>query len=87
MWEFVKDNWSELDRRYSDGGFRLMRLVGMVSGFTTPEMREDVERFFADHPTPAAERTIRQSLERIRINIALLERNRAELAAHYSTVS
>ena len=42
-------------------------------------MREDVERFFTDHPTPAAERTIRQSLERIRINIAWLERNRAEL--------
>ncbi len=82
-WEFVKDNWSELDRRYSDGGFGLMRLVGMVSSFTTPEMREDVERFFTDHPTPAAERTIRQSLERIRINIAWLERNRAELAAHY----
>ena len=31
----------------------------------------------------AAERTIRQSLERIRINIAWLERNRAELAAHF----
>ena len=83
-WEFVKDNWSELDRRYSDGGFGLMRLVGMASSFTTPEMREDVERFFTDHPTPAAERTIRQSLECIRINIAWLERNRTELAAHYS---
>ena len=31
----------------------------------------------------SAERIIRQSLERIRINIAWLERNRAELAAHF----
>ena len=57
-----------------------MRLVSMTSGFTTEERREDVERFFADHPTPAAERSIRQSLERIRLNIAWLDRNRDDLA-------
>jgi puromycin-sensitive aminopeptidase len=83
-WEFLKDNWAEFDRRYSEGGFGLMRLVSMVSGFTTPEMSEDVERFFTDHPAPAAERSIRQSLERIQINIAWLDRNRTELAARFA---
>ena len=34
-WEFVKDNWDEINRRYGDGGFALMRLVGMTSLFTT----------------------------------------------------
>ena len=79
-WEFLKDNWDEFHRRYSEGGFGLMRLVSITSGFTTAERREDVERFFADHPTPAAERSIRQSLERIRLNIAWLDRNRDDLA-------
>ena len=51
--------------------------------FTTAEMSEDVERFFTDHPAPAAERSIRQSLERIQINIAWLNRNRTELAARF----
>jgi len=79
-WEFLKDNWDEFDRRYGKGGFGLMRLVGMTAMFTTEEQRQDVERFFTDHSAPAAERTIRQSLERVRLNVAWLERNREELA-------
>ena len=79
-WEFLKANWGEFDRRYGEGGFALMRLVSITSGFTTPERHDEVERFFRDHPAPAAERSIRQSLERIRLNIAWLERNRDDLA-------
>jgi puromycin-sensitive aminopeptidase len=78
-WEFLKDNWDEFARRYGEGGFGLMRLVGMTAMFTTEEQRQDVERFFADHSAPAAERTLRQSLERVRLNVAWLERNREEL--------
>ena len=79
-WEFLKTNWSELDRRYGEGGFGLMNLVSITGGFTTPEKHEDVESFFTEHPAPAAERTLRQSLEKIRINVAWLERNRDDLA-------
>ena len=79
-WEFVKENWGEFDRRYGDGGFQIMRLVSITSGFTTPERLEDVERFFRDNPTPSADMSIRQSLERVRLNVAWLERNGRELA-------
>jgi puromycin-sensitive aminopeptidase len=82
-WEFVKENWSELDRRYGDGGFALMRLVSITGGFTSEEKREDVERFFRDHPAPGAERSIRQSLERIHNNVAWLAKNRYELASWF----
>ena len=79
-WEFLKQNWDEFDRRYGEGGFALMNLVSVTSRFTTPERRDDVERFFTDNPAPSAERTIRQSLERITLNVAWLDRNRAGLA-------
>ena len=82
-WQFLKDNWAELDRRYGEGGFAIMRLVGIASAFTTPEMHDDVERFFTDNPAPGGERTVRQSLERIRLNAAWLERNRDELAGWF----
>ena len=82
-WQFLKDNWAELDRRYGEGGFAIMRLVGIASAFTTPEMHEDVERFFTDNPAPGAARTISQALERIRLNAAWLERNRDELAGWF----
>ena len=78
-WQFVKDNWSELDKRYGEGGFALMRLVGITSQFTDLEMRADVDRFFTDHPTPGAERTISQSLERISLNNAWLKANGQEM--------
>ena len=78
-WEFVKNNWGEFDRRYGGGGFGLMRLVSICSSFTTDEQRADVENFFAEHPAPAAERTIRQALERVRLNIRWLEHNRTAL--------
>ena len=80
-WQFVKDKWPEFDQRYGSGGFGLMRLVSVCGNFTTQESLNDVETFFAQHPTPAAERTIRQALERIRLNIKWLEQNRDKLTA------
>ena len=83
-WEFLKEQWDEFDRRYGGGGFGLMRLVAITNSFTTNERRDDVAAFFEAHPTPAAERTIRQALERIALNVAWLDRNREELARHFA---
>ena len=47
-----------------------MRLVSLTQRFNTMQMHDEVEAFFAEHPAPAAERTVRQSLERIRLNAA-----------------
>ena len=80
-WDFLKSNWPEFDLRYGAGGFGLMRLVAMCGSFTSQESLDDVETFFAEHPAPAAERTIRQSVEKIRLSIKWLERNEGELAA------
>ena len=78
-WQFLKDNWDEFDRRYGEGGFAIMRLVGISSLFTTEEKRQEVEEFFASNPVPSAERTIRQGLERMAINIAWMDKNREDL--------
>ena len=83
-WQFVQDNWPEFDRRYGDGGFGLMRLVSICSNFVDADKPAEVEAFFRDHPAPAAERTIRQSLERIRLNVKWLELNRHQLAARFT---
>ena len=81
-WSFLKENWDEFDRRYGEGGFGLMRLVSLTQRFSTLEMHDEVEAFFAEHPAPAAERTVRQSLERIRLNAAWLDRNAAEVGEY-----
>ena len=83
-WEFVKDNWSEFDRRYGKGGFAITRLVGITGSFATLERAREVEQFFQAHPAPSAARTIQQALERIRLNHAWLERNSRELAQWFA---
>ncbi len=83
-WEFAQSNWGEFDRRYGGGGFLLIRLIESVtSHFTTPEKAQEVAEFFRTHPIPSAARTIQQSLERIRINVRWLARNRESLAAWF----
>ena len=79
-WQFLKDNWDELDRRYGEGGFAIMRLVSISSVFTTAQKREEVREFFDTHPVPSAERTIRQVLERMTNNITWLDKNRDDLS-------
>ena len=83
-WDFVKSQWAEFDRRYGGGGFGLMRLVSICSHFNSQEKADEVDSFFAEHPAPAAERTIRQAMERVRLNIKWLEQNRQELTAWFA---
>jgi len=83
-WNFLKDQWEEFDKRYGGGGFGLMRLVSICGTFSTADKLEEVQSFFEQHPTPAAERTIQQSLERINLNIRWLERNNTQLSAMFN---
>ena len=74
-WRFVLDNWGELDRRYGKGGFAIMRLVGIASGFASAEREAETREFFETHPAPSAARSIQQALESIRLNTKWLELN------------
>jgi puromycin-sensitive aminopeptidase len=84
-WEFMKENWAEFDRRYGDGGFAIMRIIGVTGNFATREAAQDVERFFQEHPVPAGARTVQQSLERIGLNQQWLESNHQGLAQWLSS--
>ena len=80
-WEFIKEHWEELDRRYGKGGFAIMRLVEVSGRFTTSARAEEVKAFFDANPVPSAARTVQQCLERIRLNEAWVARNAAPLEA------
>merc|ERR1739838_446319 len=71
--------WDEFYKRYP-GGFLQARLVKFATeGFASEEMAKEIEAFFVDHPAPSAERTIKQSLEMIRLREAWLKRDTANL--------
>ena len=84
-WEFLKDNWDTFMERYGHGGFMLMRLVGLPRGFTTRDRLDEVREFYTSHPAPAAERSVRQTIEGLELNVAWLERNKDGVAAWFET--
>jgi puromycin-sensitive aminopeptidase len=79
-WDFLKDNWEVFNERYGHGGFMLMRLVGLPRGFTTQERLDDVRQFYTTHPVPAAERSVRQVIEGLELNVAWLDRNKEDVS-------
>ena len=79
-WAFVKANWDTLTK--SLGIFQgIPRIAGSVGAFCSRDAEMDAEQFFKDHPVPAAERTLRQAIERIDACIAIKERQSAPAAA------
>ena len=78
-WAFIKENWEELDRRYGDGGFSIVRIISLTSTFTSTDKYNEVKDFFVKNPAPSAERAIQQSLERISNNAKWLDINHSNI--------
>lgn len=80
-WQYIQDNWDELVRRYGSGGHLLSRLPGGLDCFATHAQADEVVDFFATHPTPGIERTVRQSVEEIRLQADWFDRDQSKLNA------
>lgn len=74
-WEFTKNNWAELLKRYPASGHILNRFVKSASIFSTQEELKDFNQFFKKHKAPGAERSVAQVREKIISNIEWLKRD------------
>jgi hypothetical protein len=63
-WDFVQSHWDEIQK--AGGPFASGGIVGSTGAFCDTAMRDQVTQFFSEHKVAAAERTYRQSLERIK---------------------
>lgn len=81
-WKFVQQRWEEFLTRYK-GGFLLSRLVkSTAESFITEERALEVEAFYEKNPAQAAERTIQQAIENIRLNAQQLKRDSEAMQAY-----
>jgi aminopeptidase N len=78
-WDFVLAHWEAVQK--SGGPFASGRIVGATSSFCDAHMRDQVVEFFAAHKVEAAERTYRQSIERINNCVDLKSRQEPQLAS------
>jgi puromycin-sensitive aminopeptidase len=78
-WEFVRRNWATILSRFPDNS--IPRMLDGITALTSPEIAQDVQAFFAEHDVPQGRQTLEQHLERLRVNVALREREAERLAA------
>ena len=80
FWPWLKKNWKPLHKKVGVGSPLLNRIVASISAVADSAMENEIKRFFKANPTPGTERTLDQTLERIRIHTNLLQRLRLEFA-------
>ncbi len=78
-WEFSKAHWKEIEA--VGGGYTSGEVVEATGNLCEASLRDDVKTFFEDHKVPSAERTLKQSMERMQYCIDLKSRQSAPLAS------
>jgi len=78
-WDFIREHWSEIEK--AGGPFASAQVVGATSVFCDAGLRDQVSDFFTAHKVAAAERTYKQSIERINNCVDLKAQQEPQLAS------
>ena len=78
-WDFVQAHWDAVQK--AGGPFASAQIVNATSSFCDAHMRDQVAEFYAAHKIEAAERTYRQSIERINNCVDLKSQQEPQLAS------
>lgn len=75
-WEFFKKNVDRIKERFASG-FLIGRIVKIcTSNYVTAESADEIEQFFKDSPIPTAQRSIDQSIEKVRLHAQWITRDK-----------
>ena len=78
-WDFIQSHWDAIAK--AGGPFASAQVVGATSVFCDAGLRDQVTAFFAAHKVEAAERTYKQSIERINNCVDLKSQQETQLAS------
>jgi len=78
-WDFIQSHWDAIAK--AGGPFASAQVVGATSVFCDAGMRDQVTQFFTAHKVEAAERTYKQSIERINNCVDLKSQQEPQLAS------
>jgi aminopeptidase N/puromycin-sensitive aminopeptidase len=78
-WDFIQSHWDAIAK--AGGPFASAQVVGATGVFCNTAMRDQVTQFFTAHKVEAAERTYKQSIERINNCIDLKAQQESQLAS------
>jgi aminopeptidase N/puromycin-sensitive aminopeptidase len=78
-WDFIREHWSAIEK--AGGPFASAQVVGATGVFCDAGLRDQVTEFFTAHKVEAAERTYKQSIERINSCVDLKSQQQPQLAS------
>ena len=78
-WVFVQAHWGSIENL--GGAFAGGIIVQGTGSFCDPVMRDEVQAFFTSHPAPAAERSLKQSIEQINYCVDMKTHQGPQLAS------
>jgi puromycin-sensitive aminopeptidase len=72
-WNFIKNNWKILLKKYGEGGGFLSRLLTPLGNHITLKDLKDAQKFFLKNNAPGSDRTLEQAYEKIASNVAWIK--------------
>jgi aminopeptidase N/puromycin-sensitive aminopeptidase len=78
-WDFVRSHWADIEK--VGGGFTSGEIVAATASFCDVAMRDQAVDFFTTHKVPTAERTLKQSVERMNYCVDLRTQQTPQLSA------
>ncbi|MBI5067633.1 MAG: ERAP1-like C-terminal domain-containing protein [Deltaproteobacteria bacterium] len=79
-WAMLRERWEAVVARLGGAPMMLRRVVEALGSLPSRRHLEEVEAFLAAHPVAAARQAAAQTLERMRLDVALWERAAPEVA-------
>jgi len=70
LWKWYKKNWKKIKEKIGSGNPLLNRIISSLALFVDSSMEKEIREFFKANKVSGSERTLEQTLERIRIHSA-----------------
>jgi len=72
MWLWLKKNWKKIVNKAGIGNPLLNRIVASIGQVVVSKQEKEIRKFFKENPVRGTERTLEQTLERVRIHSKFL---------------
>ena len=71
-WNFIKNNWSIINEKFPSNS--IVRMISPVSTLDEEYQANDIENFFSENDVPQGEKTLNQTLEKLKVNVEFKKR-------------
>ena len=71
-WNFIKNNWNIINEKFPSNS--IVRMISPVSTLDEEDQANDIENFFSENDVPQGEKTLNQTLEKLKVNVEFKKR-------------